>query len=292
MSLRTHFMMVGNLPATPPEQSVLGNEENYNKWRSIHDAFTSAGATVELIEGYDPFIQQGTHIYCRDQSLILGGTAYMPDPDNCPSYTDNRTLDFIRLKLENFGYEVLKIKGAWFEGGNILRHDSSRTLFVGIYKYSPVTNYKRLLGTINDTQTEKWNICPVSLSPLIAYGVPSTLLNARGLYHLDLGLTDELPNGEVLVYPDIADKATIDTIGIIVGKEKLIPVTNVTEVYDAALNLNYTGNTVILTSPVPETTGFLKGQGYEVITPDQYGLQNFSFGDAGVHCFTNELRPV
>ncbi|HEY8191854.1 MAG TPA: hypothetical protein VIG74_05460 [Alphaproteobacteria bacterium] len=119
-----------------------------------------------------------------------------------------------------------------------------------------------------------------------------TLLDGRGLYHLDLALTDELPNGEMLIYPPIANKETIDAIGGIIGKEKLIPVTDDEEVYNVALNLNHTGNTIIMTSPAPKTTALLKGQGYNVITPDQYGLYNFSFGGAGVHCFTNELRPA
>ena len=63
-------------------------------------------------------------------------------------------------------------------------------------------------------------------------------------------------------------RSQLSAIGNIVGREKLIPVTDVVEVYNAALNLNHTGNTVILTFPASETVALLKARGF---TADHFG---------------------
>lgn len=260
-------------------------------WESVRDALEDTGAKVQVIDG-SLTAGRSIEVYVRDIAFVLEDTVYLPDKEfiETAQFTsrggdqkiDNdsylQELNQIRKFYEEQGYKIVDVKGAWFEGGNIIpiKNGTGNTLFTGIANDEMVEFSEVLLKSINETQPEKWKMVGV---PLVQYDP---------FYHLDLGMSNQLPNGEVILYRGVTDQDTYTRIVESVGVENVIEVDAETA-NSYSINLNFSGNTIILSGDSPELREQLEERGYKVVTPSDYGLDTFEFGQGGVHCITNEI---
>ena len=266
-------------------------EQIYLQWHCIRHALVKAGAHLEIISPLDK--ESGyREVYTRDRYVMIGDTAYLPDPQELQdlSYKGVHWLSEkgakgyigevaqVEKALKERGVKTVTVKGAWFEGGNVVRHFSSRTIFAGIHgAWSSEDSAQRLLAAINETQAEKWKLQPVLLT------------NYPAMYHMDTGMSEELPNGEVMLSSLVTDKETYQKICDIVGAENVIDLSK-DEAARLATNVIDVGDTLVMTGNCKDLREKLTDKGYTVIMPDDYGQSSFEFGLGGVHCMTNDLR--
>jgi N-dimethylarginine dimethylaminohydrolase len=261
----------------------------FEDWFCVRHALVTAGAHIEIVP---PTLKDGgfREVYTRDRYIIVGDTAYLPDPSiitakNFPTSSQESIRDYpkeivqIEKTLQNMGVKTVTVKDAWFEGGNVVRHYRTNTLFFGIDFRTKEEDGQKLLDAINATQPEKWTVEPVKLT------------NMPTMYHLDTGMSEELPHGEVMISPLVTDSATYEKIRAIVGWKNVIPLSN-DEALGMATNTIDVGETLLMTKNFPALRGVLIECGYKVIMPSDYGMESFEFGEGGVHCMTNDIRQV
>lgn len=278
-----------------PEELTFGDEVDdktqiFREWFCIRHALLKAGAHLEII----PPSERGgvREVYTRDRYVMIGDTAYLPDPQKLQDLNDAGDLSTpaddiesykgeiaqIQKELNSRGVKTVIVKDAWFEGGNVVRHTSSRTIFVGIDDpWSSQHSAQNLVDAINRTQTEKWSMVPVPLT------------NMPDMYHLDTGMSEELPHGEVMISPKVTNRETFRRISGIVGKENVIKLSD-EDAENLATNMIDVGNTLVMTGNCRKLRRSLAGRGYKVVLPADYGQENFEFGMGGVHCMTNDIQ--
>ena len=221
---------------------------------------------------------------------MINGVAYLPDLQKLlqlrPHYTPESADYAGQMKqmeeaLHARGVKTVTVEGAWFEGGNIVRHFGSRTLFAGIAAaWSSLESAQRLLAAVNAREEEKWSLMPV------------TLTNYTDMYHMDTGMSEELPHGEVMISPRLTDSETYEIICDIVGQENIIELTD-DEAKALETNMIDVGNTLVMTGVCASLEEKLTARGYSVITPADYGRESFEVARGGVHCMTNDVaQPV
>ncbi len=258
----------------------------YREWLCARHALVKAGAHLEVLT---PAEDKGgfREVYTRDRYVMIGDTAYLPDPDVMNRMhmhpSDRRAykgeIEQIKQALQERGVKTVTVKDAWFEGGNAVRHYSSRTIFVGLEHRTTRDCVQRLVNAINETQQEKWS------------GLAVPLTNYPEMYHMDTGMSEELSHGEVMLSPLLTDRDTYQKILDIVGPKNVIELTN-DEARNLATNMIDVGDTIIMTGVCRDLGKKLAGRGYKVISPDAYGQKDFEFGGGGVHCMTNDVRSV
>lgn len=288
-SIKRKLIMAG------PEELTFGDEADgktqiFREWFCIRHALLKAGAHLEIIP---PSSKGGVReVYTRDRYVLIGDTAYLPDPEKLQDLNDTGGLDTpaddiesykgevaqIQKELNSRGVKTILVKDSWFEGGNVVRHASSRTIFVGIDDpWSSEASAQTLVEAINKTQPHTWSMVPVLLT------------NMPDMYHLDTGMSEELPHGEVMISPKVTNKVTFNKIAGIVGRENVIKLSD-DDAEKLATNMIDVGNTLVMTGNCRKLRRKLSGRGYKVILPADYGQKDFEFGLGGVHCMTNDLQ--
>jgi N-dimethylarginine dimethylaminohydrolase len=288
-SIKRKLIMAG------PEELTFGDDPEgktqiFREWFCIRHALLKAGAHLEIIP---PSNRGGIReVYTRDRYVMIGGTAYLPDAQKLQDLNDAGDLSTpaddiesykgeiaqIQKELNSRGVTTVIVKDAWFEGGNVVRHASSRTIFVGIDDpWSSEASAQNLVDAINKTQPHNWSMVPVPLT------------NMPDMYHLDTGMSEELPHGEVMISPRVTNKQTFNKIAGIVGRDNIIRLSN-GDAENLATNMIDVGDTLILTGNCKKLRRKLAGRGYKVILPADYGQDNFEFGLGGVHCMTNDIE--
>jgi N-dimethylarginine dimethylaminohydrolase len=109
------------------------------------------------------------------------------------------------------------------------------------------------------------------------------------MYHLDLGMSEELPHGEVMMSTAVTDPETFEKIRAIVGSRNIIPL-SYNEAVKFATNMIDIGDTLVMSGNCPALHDDLIDRGYQVIMPADYGREKFEFGQGGVHCMTNDVQ--
>ena len=263
-------------------------------WESARDAIEDSGAKVTLVDAKNE-AGAARETWTRDHVLIIGNNVYMPDvkayellqkdrgvddatiEEYASSYLENmeQTAEFLSIK----GYDLIKVDGAWFEGGNIVMHDNGETttLLLGLEDYADSGMGEILTEIISATENQQWNYLPVPLAEQGTY------------YHLDLALTQQLPNGKHVIYPGVTDAETYKNIVDVMGSDNVVTVSQDTA-KDFALNIVVVNDTLITTSSSNELAQIATSMGYSLVGPQSYGEQSFAFGKGGVHCMTNELK--
>jgi N-dimethylarginine dimethylaminohydrolase len=113
---------------------------------------------------------------------------------------------------------------------------------------------------------------------------------AQILYHLDLGMSEPLQNGEILICPDITTPEKYQQIRDILGATRIIEVTR-EEALNMSTNLVQHVSNIIMSKASNRLRGILQEKGYHVFDAKDFGLKNFVIMDSGPHCLTNELTP-
>lgn len=288
-----------NFLLVSPEQNHNGYLQdrlaNYQKWSAMKDALELAGAGIKAIDGSLP-AGGVREVFSRDRFITIGNVAYLPDVDtymnqpklnnfskypNQDSYRNEITQAEAFLRAE--GYNVVHVKGSWFEGGNIIRDPKTSTIFFGMEPWAEPSSAAELLKAINATQDKEWS---AQLVPLKDYIDPQTKKIA--FYHLDLAMSERLPGGEVLFYEAVTDDYTASRIKEIIGSDDIIPISRQSAA-SLSTNLVFNGSNVVLTKDQPDLEKLLTEKGYAVLSPLDFGAADFSLGGGGVHCMTNEL---
>lgn len=104
-----------------------------------------------------------------------------------------------------------------------------------------------------------------------------------------MGMSEELPHGEIMLSPRVTDKATYQKIVDIVGPDNVIELSD-NEAKNLAPNMMDVGNTLVMSGNCNNLREKLKARGYTVVMPDNYAQRKFEFGEGGVHCMTNDVR--
>lgn len=274
-----------------PENQARGRDhkhavEMFIKWLCIRHALTKAGARVEIKET-QPGDYRGKEVYTRDRYVMINGTAYLPDINELKKMIEmGETREYMapykditlemEAELKERSVKTVVARGAWFEGGNTIRHFGSKTLFFGTSKgWSTTYSAQNLLKAINATQDEPWNLVTVPLT------------NMR-MYHLDTGMSEELARGHVMISPLVTDKTTYQQIVDIIGAEKIIELSR-EEANVMSTNMINVGSTLVMTGNSDTLREKLAAKNYKAAMPGDYGQDNFEFGAGGVHCMTNDV---
>ena len=255
-----------------PERSAL-----IKKWEGVCDALEQCGAHLDIVDhGQNSIATLG--VFTRDSALILGNQAYLPDPDfaNLRQPTAQNEQAVLETRMKSHGLEVHHIKGAAFEGGNVIADEQSRTIFWG-YKGGAAMRkpIQIMMDQINDTQDQPWDVLPVHLL-------------GQDIYHLDIGMSRRLKHGHVLLLKGMTTPETGDAVIERLGKSSVIRILQ-TEAKSGAANLNCVSSNVILSAKADRISNILRGLGYNPVSPDQLDLSDFLINRGGVHCMTNDL---
>ncbi len=181
-----HFMMVSphkTLFFDLKEEELLSwpkeNLKNWAKWEGLRRAVEFSGAKVTVQNASDE--NSPEYISCRDSYAMVGNIVYRPDPVS-PGGKNHRAhgeaYPCLLQRLEGGGrlakffktenQQVEIVKGTWFDGGNVIVHPQSKTVFFGMNSYEAAEiNYlidaKVLETTLNVTQESVWTVFPVPL---------------------------------------------------------------------------------------------------------------------------------
>ena len=262
------------------------------KWEAAKDALEDSGAHISVIDGAN---KDGDlrETYTRDKAFVLGNNVYIPDPSVLETIAQKQgwqegisksyeaETDQIREFYKSQGYHVVDVEGAWFEGGNLQKytHNGQNTLLFGMEPWQLDASAEKLLNAINTTEEESWKMLGVPFGE--HYNMDDS-----SFYHLDLGMKP-LPNGEFVIFPEFTDPETYSDILELVGEDNIIEIDKETaERY--VTNFATVGNSLVMTDTTSELQETLEGKGYNIISPEQYGLDSFEFGKGGLNCITNE----
>ena len=267
-----------------------GRLTDYRNWDALVLAIRQSGGRVVVLND-DNESGGRRETFTRDRFFIVGKKAFVPDPASKDANDIEGINDYhgeaeqVKKFLRESGYDVVQVSNCWFEGGNIILHPQKKTAFMGIEYDAGETSAGLLDTAIKEHLGSDWNIKQVPL--------PKTKEDAKDFYHLDLGMSEPLPRGEMVIWPSITDEKTYAEICDIVGRDKIIEISR-SEAYGrrAAGLVPIQGDTILLTQRgIVESQ--LNQRGYKTIIPDQYGAWTFSASsDASAHCGTNPLpRP-
>ena len=232
------------------------------EWEAGNIAIEAAGGRVEAIDGSS--LEGGKReIFTRNRFTMVGDTAYLPDITARPVDYETNSLgsevDQVRKNLQEQGIKTVDVKGAWFEGGNVVMHNKSNTVFMGLEPGIDNGSAKKLIEKINQTQPEKYNMVIV---PLVEY-------SRQGIYHLDLSLSDALPNGKYLFDEKITDPHTRERVENIIGKDNIIPITR-EEAIQGDGNMLRINNTAIMSNTSDRLQNILKAEGLSFVDQSDF----------------------
>lgn len=266
--------------------------KNYARWHAVSETVRRAGGKLEIIYGADP--KGGPkEVWTRDKYVLVGDVAFLPDEEKAQQFGGKAAEDYTSeiqqaedyLKLQ--GVRTVRVKWAWFEGGNIIIHKASRTIFLGVAVDAWDESPKLLEEAVKKNTGLNYEVVPV---PMVNFhnSKISPRKNGSYLYHLDTGLSEPLPNGEVLLSRDLTDAPTLKKISDRVGEKNIIYLSRADSLRYTA-NIMTVGNTIISPSMSPALRKNLEGRGYNVVEGKDFDLDRLSFGMGGPHCNINVL---
>lgn len=220
----------------------------------------------------------------------------------------DKKAEYERLErfLEDTDERIGLLQEISLDGGNVISDPITKSVFVGLKpsNHSVDNKYdKELIDTlqkvINKMVGYEWTVYDVpikddSLTSAQYETYQNAVLQDPGqaqiLYHLDLGMSEPLQNGEVLICPDITYPEKYQQIKDVLGATRIIEVTR-EEALNMSTNLVQHGTNIIMSTASNRLRGILEEKGYHVFEAKDYGLNNFVIMDSGPHCLTNELTP-
>jgi N-dimethylarginine dimethylaminohydrolase len=315
-SLHRHFApIIATQDNTPKDKAILmtwagNNLADHITWLGVKMSFEVSGVKVVSPE----IDSTARSVWVRDTCFILGNTAFLPDPewdtrtyfrfseegnlsidDSVKTVADARHRDH-KTVLKELGLKVFQLKGAYFEGGDLIADTQGQQIFWGGDHYVHSHHSRTLKKAILRTRKEKYDIEYVKTD--------------RRHFHLDIGLSPELPKGHFLVAYNLG-KNTGDYRSegyeslkeYYIPKDRLIGIDFEDSANRFACNLVTVGNTLFMTGCTPDLRKKLEDLGYVVNVPTAEHAKDLQFhwdiaslrriGSAreggGVHCMTNEI---
>lgn len=267
---------------TPEERT--GRFDDQMKHYAYRRAIEASGGTILLVDGAQA---EGTfhETWPRDLGVRIGDIYYTPDPELTKyQYYKDVEEDVLQFRkvLERENLKIVQVKGSYFEGGQIIvdERSSPKTILFG-YVPDPdspdsvrnsLESMQKFIDQVNATQPNHYDMIAV---PLTGYA-----------YHLDVAVSQPLPNGEILVYPPAIGQKTYEQMIARFGRERLI-VIDEADAKGFASNLVSVGNRILTMAASPKLRQELESRGYEVIVPVE-GPGN-DIGAGGLHCAEMDL---
>ncbi len=306
--MQKHFMMVSldHMPFFYYPKECL---ETRGKWEALKRAVEFSGAKVTVQNANDRKNPQ--YFSCRDTYTMVNNIAYLSDPKSPGAQIlkmaesmfpaiSQRIDDSTRLQaFFSQRDQISQILGnTWFDGGNVIVHPRSRTVFWGMESYKGnmgihLDGAHILQKTLNETQGQDWTVLPVLLSQMNKDPVlrmeDMVSQKQTPFYHLDMGMSEPLENGEVFIYPDMTYPYIFQKISDIVGQENILSITY-EEGEKRSANMISNGMSIIMSSPSDRLKNLLHERGYQIISAQDFGVDRLGFTDADPHCLTNIIH--
>lgn len=253
----------------------------YTTWLAVCGALETAGASLEIVEFNHKDLLLG--VFPRDRVFILGRDVFIPDTKDLsakPKQMTRRAANKIESglyaeRLKALGYNIHFCEGSFFEGGQLHAYHSKNVIFAGYAPQHGFAHLVRLAAQINEAQNNRWKFVFVPLK-------------SSNLYHLDVGMTEELPDGDAGICKQMTTQEIYSQIIEIIGKDKIIDITY-EEASRMAANLKMVGRIAVLTGNAPLFAATLNARNYGTILPADMGQSNLVIAEGGVHCMTNDL---
>lgn len=263
--------------------SMQKGQALYMKWLAMQTALETAGAETEIVAFNHKNLELG--LFARDRVFILGHDVFVPDINDIrenPKYLSRRAKnkiesDIYTTHLAKQGYNIHFCEGSFFEGGNLLAYPQKGIIFAGYTPQGGFAHLVRLAEHVNAAQPNKWDFVFVPLM-------------SSNLYHLDVGMTEELPDGEAGLCKQLTTEDVYYQIIEIIGKNNILDI-GFDEASGMAANLKMVSRIAVLTSNAENFATALQERKYDTILPRHMGQEDFIIGQGGVHCMTNELLP-
>lgn len=315
-NLKNHFgPIVRTRDTVSPDKSILmtwGGENllDYITWLGIKLSFEQSGVTVVAPESD----AERRSVWIRDSSFILGDTIYLPDPEWDPTicfgltangelvHDDDALQDFKARRyshldiLKDLGMTLVQVEGCFFEGGNLIPNEKNRRIFWGNDRSLYTQEKEPLRKAILDAQGEDYKIRHIKTD--------------RRHFHLDIGLSPELPGGHFLVAYNLGrDIGDYESDGYdqlknhYLDRKRIIDLDLQSSAEFFCTNLVPVGNTLFMTACPPDLQKKLEDLGYIVNTPTPAHIESLHFhferaklrrigserDGGGVRCMTNEI---
>ena len=268
----------------PRSLNTANNLIDCLKWEGLRRSFEVSNAPcVDLpVLNHDP----SSLLWMRDPCLIMGHVAFFPDNDLMDSYyctkkqiaNERKTaLQRCEQLLRQQGLKIVVVKGCAFEGGNLIPAAEAGFLFCGQIPGRASENIQPLCDAI--ARYTDFNLTPVY--------VP---IDNEYFFHLDIGMSRELPNGKFLVCRNLGPNLNGDGYKTI--ERHLGPSSLYTYEYNhrtrLMANLDVMGNGVMMTQCDDDTRHLLERNGIIVNAPSAQDDGSREIGMGGVSCLSNE----
>ena len=277
----------------------------YLKWVALRESLKRSGANVVSEE----IGCSERSLWVRDSAFILGDTAYIPDESARIDRVDwsgdvAKSINEGQSILNKQGLKIVRVNGAFFEGGNLIVDPISKKIFWGDqrifwgdeHEEAHKSYQEKLSGAVYQTQGERYEIIPIKTD--------------RRHYHLDLGMSRMLTGGEFLVSDCLgrdAENSCSDgyvTLREHLPKERIVTISCLDSARDFAANLEVIGKTLFMTGCSPDLRQQLIARGYTVNVPSEENIPPKSEfwdraiyrrigspgGGGGVHCMTQSFH--
>jgi N-dimethylarginine dimethylaminohydrolase len=277
-----------------PHENTLAVTEELQKrvssrknWELIKDAIKKSGGHVETMDGADP--DGGMReIFTRDRFVIIDGNAFIPDTrklfeiaknvPNAKRLNDyNGEINQIKKFLNDRRINTTEVSGSWFEGGNVIVHPHKKIIFMGLEPFADPESAKLLESSVRHKTGIDYDVIPIKMAGY----------EAGKFYHLDTFMSPPLKNGEIFLHADILDAESLERLRNTVGKNNIHLITR-EEALMMGTNLNNIhDNNVVVTKDIPRLSDLMKKWGYNIISPQDFGIESFQISNAGVRCMTS-----
>lgn len=241
---------------------------------------------------------------------MLTGTKDLTGQNYSEARLNQKKEEFDKLEtfLEQQDERVFLLQETAFDGGNVITDPATKSIFIGHCQPSNKEeerldreNRETLEQVVHRKIGNNWNIynIPLNLQSSDSTDYEKYTLSADSyaekgttqfLYHLDLGMSEPLSNGKILMYPGITSPEMYQKMRDIIGGHRIIEI-KLEEALNLGTNLVNHGMNVVMSKASNRLRGILNNDGFRAFDASDYGLKNFVIMDSGPHCLTNELTP-
>lgn len=293
---------VYNPVASIPSQSPLNGSRFYMAkpslihqkplWEAIRTILERTGSQITAIQPSDMY---GREVWVRDFGVKIGGHYFTPDGRYGDSWGYAKRLKLaakidycvgrFRQAPGNEHLSVHQIPDCFFEGGNVIVDEKTRTVILGHNHTLPNGNSAdNLIRYVNDVLGSDYRLIVAWLTyPDDPDGYA---------YHLDIAMSDPLPNGEILVNPRSIRPDSLNLIQQRIGKDRFIQISDHDASVMLATNLVCSGSSLVMTGCSANLRQRLEALGYEIIVPINDPGFTKKIGGGGIRCATQPLPSL
>ncbi len=252
-------------------------------WASLRAGLEAAGAKVSLLKRDNSMSDDRDSVWTRDRWIVSDNRNIYSDGEGNFDLRKREVQQAIPRRLEEeIGVTGKQIQG-FLEGGDVIQHHKSNTVFVGI----GMPRSGKIEDNASDLETAKKLANELKMDLVV---VPRVKEN---YYHLDTFMAS-LPDGSIIIIPDATTESAVNDVRRIAGDKilELKPHESddkmtraekpfIPKSLDLATNIFTINGNVFSTANLPEIGRFVEDRGYK------YRHSYFSIYDSGPRCQIN-----